>query len=168
MGNDTGTNPQAYLLAMTPRLRGYLHLLVRDLKDVEDTLQEVFLKYLSRGPAPGSPTAEGWLFQVARNEALNTIRSARRRRQRERVPRRTEGWPPGDPAEEAGRRESVRRMDAALKRLDLERREILYLKVVEGLSVRDIAGRLGVPKSTVDVRVREALVLLNRAFQTES
>lgn len=167
MEHDTGNDPQAYLLAMTPRLRGYLHLVMRDFKDVEDTLQEVFLKYLSRGPAPGSPAAEGWLFQVARHEALNAIRSDRRRRQRERAPRQADPWPPQDPAEAAGRLESVRRMDAALHRLDLERREILYLKVVEGLSVREIADRLGLPKSTVDDRAREALALLNRAFQTE-
>ena len=55
-------------------------------------------------------------------------------------------------------------MDAALKQLAVEYREPLYLNVAEGLSVREIAERTGTSKSTVAVRVREALVLLNRAF----
>jgi RNA polymerase sigma-70 factor (ECF subfamily) len=168
MDQDARATAQATLLSLAPRLRGYLHLLMGNLEDADDALQEVFVKYLSRPPSPESPAAEGWLFQVARNAALNAMRSARRRQRRERSARAPLPWPPEDPGEAAGRREAVRRMDAALHRLALEYREPLYLNVVEGLSVREIAARLGVPKSTVASRVREALVLLNRAFQTVS
>ena len=166
MKYDMHAAKEATLLELTPRLRAYLHVLVECPEIVEDALQEVFLKYLARGPASGSPSPDGWLFKVARNEALNALRSDLRRRRREQAVAATSSQVVEDPSEEAARREVVRRMDAALKCLALEHREPLYLSVAEGLSVREIAQQTGVSKSTVAIRVREALVLLSRAFHT--
>jgi len=164
MKHHTREAAETLLVSLTSRLRAYLHVLVERPEIVEDVLQEVFLKYLSKGPAAESPSPEGWLFQVARNEALNVRRSDRRRREREQVAVALTAKTVEDPSEEAGRREVVRRMDAALKQLTVEYREPLYLNVAEGLSIREIAERTGTSKSTVVVRVREALVLLSRAF----
>jgi RNA polymerase sigma-70 factor (ECF subfamily) len=156
-----GSDRQEFLLSMTSRLRSYMHMLLGNLHDAEDGLQEVFIKYLSRGPAP-SDQAAAWLFQVARNQALNVIRERHRRTAREQA--HEPGPPPADPAHAAGENEAVARIGECLSQLPLESREMLYLRVAEGLSVRQIAERLGTPKSTVALRIQQGLVDLNRLY----
>ncbi len=159
---------ERYLFEMTPKLRGYLRVLLGDLDDAEDLLQEVFLKYLKKGPEPWTLAAERWLFRVSRNEALNAIRGRRRRKVRERVYEAAWLKAAADPSEEAGKNEAVLRMDACLKELPMELREMVCMKVIDGLSLREIAERTGVAKSTVAVKIQEGLVLLNRSFHGRS
>jgi len=155
---------ERYLLGVTPRLRGYAYVLTGSREDAEDVLQEVFLKFLARRPWPDHAAADRWLFRVCRNEALSALRSRRRRARREGVYAETAAAEPANPSDAVGERESLEKIGVCLGRLEPGLREMLYLKVVEGLSLREIEERTGVPKSTVACRVAEALVLLNRSF----
>jgi len=169
MATDCPADPQReLLLAMTPRLRGYLHVLLGGWDGVEDVLQDVFLRYLEKGPSPHDPDAGPWLFTVARRVALNWQRSWWRRRRRERIHAQERPAAGDDPAEIAARRESHARIERCLLRLPTDLRELLYLKVVEGLSYSDVAARVDAPRSTVALRVHDALILLNRCFHGES
>jgi RNA polymerase sigma-70 factor (ECF subfamily) len=167
MEQRSQSDPASFLASCAPRLRAYLRVLLKDEADTEDALQEVFLKYLEKGP-PSDLKAERWLMRVARNQALDERRSEIRRKARERTAgeRLTVVCP--DPANQIGDAEEAAKMDRCLRQLDLEHREMVYLSVVEQWPVRKIAERTGVSKSTVAQRVQEGLVLLNRLFHGDS
>jgi RNA polymerase sigma factor (sigma-70 family) len=153
-----------YLVGLAPRLRGYLYTLLGDAHEAEDVLQDVFLAFLQKGPPPMTPEADRWLFATSRNRALNVFRGRERRGRRESAYGTARAQPAADPAEQAVRHEALRRIQSCLRKMALPWRELLYLKVVENLSVREIAERTKAPKSTVALRVSEGLVLLSRCF----
>jgi RNA polymerase sigma-70 factor (ECF subfamily) len=163
MNVDANAAIQRYLLLQSPRLRAYLRVLLGRREEAEDALQELFLRYLRRGPPPGTEDASRWLFRVARNLALNTLRGARRRLRREADCRHGPAEP-ADPAELAGKSEDGDRIRRCLECLATDVRELVYLKVVEDLSYREIGKQTGVPHSTVALRVQEGLVSLSRCF----
>ena len=43
-----------FISSMTPKLRSYLYLFTGNINDVDDVLQDVFLKYLHKNLEPGS------------------------------------------------------------------------------------------------------------------
>lgn len=168
IGADTMTaqnssQVSAYLGGLSPRLLAYLRVLLGDLHAAEDVLQELFLVYLRSGPPAGTPDAERWLFRVARNLGLKSVRGARRRQQRETLYG-SRGLAVADPAVTVEQQEAMARIQGCLERLDAELRELVYLKMVENLSYREIEEQTGVPRSTVSLRVQEALVLLSKYF----
>ena len=137
--------------------------------DAEDVLQEVLIKYLRKGPKQQNSGAKAWLFTAGRNHALNTMRNLKRRRAHEtsgRVSRKT--VPSPDPGEEAEKKESLHRIRDCLMKLPLLLRELLFLKVVENLSLSQLARRTGTPRSTAALKVQEGLILLNRCFHGRS
>lgn len=164
MRRDAPSAAEGFLLAMVPRLRGYLRVLLGNAADAEDVLQEAFLAYLKGGPEPGTPDAERWLFAVARNAALNFLRDRGRRERRETAHAEAAARQAPGPADQAELSEAARRLEACLSQVPLEAREMLYLKVVEDLSLGEISGRTGVAKSTVALRVQDGLATLNRLF----
>jgi RNA polymerase sigma-70 factor (ECF subfamily) len=153
-----------YLLTKVPQLRAYLRVLLGPLTEAEDVLQELFIQYLRHGPRPATLDADRWLFRVARNLGLKAVRGSRRRLQRE-----TAYQPPppaeADPAELADQKEAAGKIQRCLDQLDADVRELVYLKIVEDLSYREIAEQTGVPRSTAALRVQEGLVVLARCFQ---
>ncbi|MBI5725477.1 MAG: RNA polymerase sigma factor [Planctomycetes bacterium] len=155
---------QGFFLARSARLRAYVHLLTGDMNDADDIMQEVFLKYLDKGPQTSDPQAERWLFRVARNQALDSIRGGKRRTRREQAYQPASGKASDDPAAIFERDESLSRIGRCLERLSEELREMVYLKFVEELSLNEISEWTGMPRSTVALRVQEGLVRLSAEF----
>jgi RNA polymerase sigma-70 factor, ECF subfamily len=154
----------AYLRGQRPRLTGYLRMMLGGSADVDDVTQEVFLRYFRQGPEPGTPQADAWLFAASRNRALNLLRDGARRQKRELEYAQSvepAGRDPLNPDEQA---DALRRIEDCMQKLPAALREMLYLKIVGGLTVREVADRISVPKSTVALRTSEALVLLTRCF----
>src|SRR4051812_12929861 len=58
------------------RLFGFILTFVGNRQDAEEIFHDVFLALLDR-PADASGDLESWLFTVARNRALNRVRSRR-------------------------------------------------------------------------------------------
>src|SRR2546428_4199141 len=67
-----------------PELVQFLHGLTGDRAAGEDVAQEAFARLWSRGPRV-RPRADYWLFKVARNLALDWIKTESRRNHRERL-----------------------------------------------------------------------------------
>lgn len=163
MTGALASDTEALLLEMTPRLRGLARMLLGSDADADDIVQATFVQFLAKGPSPFAANAPMWMLKTARNLALNRMRTDRRRTARDQShPAPAEA---SDPAETVSLRESSARIRSCLERLPLEYREPLYLKVVEGLSLREIAAELEQGKSTVASRVETGLALLNRCFQ---
>jgi len=166
--NQTGQTVAAaeeFLVSMTPRLMSYLHVVTGNLHDAQDILQDVFARYVDKGPPADTRQAESWLFAVSRNRARNLIRNRTRRRQREEAyVGGGEETPRVNPADTIMKAEALKRIEHCLLRLSLELREILFLRVVENVPFRELAERFGIAKSTAAARASEALVQLSACF----
>jgi RNA polymerase sigma factor (sigma-70 family) len=151
-------------------LRRYLGRFFARSQDVEDALQEVFVRAYAaeaRGPIL---LPRAYLFRVAKHVALNEI--ARRKNS---ATDSVEDFPdpdvvgsgtqPGVEQEVDGRRR-LALFANAVAALPSQCRKVLVLKKIEGLSQREIATRLGIAESTVEKHLAKAL-LLTRDFMAK-
>ncbi len=166
--------------AITPRLRGLLHKLVRDNATAEDLLQATLLKahlaregFVVRG-AHADAAVQAWYTTIARNLALDHLRAQVRDRRR-----RADPTGDRDPVEEIAAdlpsieewqvdrdtaEEIARRVHAALAELPAGQREIVELHKLAGLSMAEIATRLQIREGAVRVRAHRAYKALARAL----
>ena len=116
---------------------GLILRVVRDTGIAEDLVQETFLRVWNR--VQGFDAQKGaigpWLLAVARNRAIDYIRSA-------------------------GGRERNNIVKAAVEKLSSHQRQVIELAYFEGLSQTEMAERMGQPLGTVKTWVRAALKTL--------
>jgi RNA polymerase sigma-70 factor (ECF subfamily) len=138
-----------------PMVRSVLRRSLDPYEDVEDLVQEVFLRFFRRVGELRDPAAlRSFLFGIA----LRVAGSALRRRRVRRWLRLTStgvlpdhpagGGVPGDPA-----REAVHRLYAILDRLDDAGRLTFVLRHVEGLELTEVAEALEVSLATAKRRL---------------
>jgi RNA polymerase sigma-70 factor (ECF subfamily) len=147
------------------RIFRMVRALTGDDEEARDLTQDAFVKawqQLHRFD-PDRPFLP-WLTVIARNLALEALRTRRRRRRwliaqpRDReLPEAVSGDNPGERAELA---ERMQRLQEALDRLPPPMRESVVLKDVLGLAYDEVAGLQGVPRGTVASRVFHARRLL--------
>ena len=150
-----------------------LHVL-RDAHLAQDMVQEIFLRLWRR---PDSYVAlrgrfPTWLTSVARNRAVDEIRSRSRRYRHETAsPEQQERELPGpgedDPGLTAELADTRRLILAALAGLPLEQRQIIELAYFGGLTQQEIAERLSQPLGTVKTRIRLGMQKLRAALTPE-
>lgn len=140
-----------------PRLFGYMLSLLRDRTEAEDALQSLFLKLAKRGSELRSiRDMDAYLFAAARNEALRL----RRRRPRE-VPLAELGLliAPENPDVSA---ESAA---AALDALPADQAEVVFLKIFEGLTFKQIGETLNISQDTAASRYRYGIEKLREKIK---
>lgn len=108
----------------------------------EDVVQEAFLKLVRQSRPPEDPVA--WLYRVVRNGALDAVKMARRRQQRESVAARPVRWFVEPAVDDLDADTAV----AALQRLPPEQREVIVARHWGGLSFEQIAAAAGCSAST--------------------
>ena len=140
------------------RVYGYSFYLLGDHHDAEDATERTFLAALA---AIGTFRDEGasfrsWLFRIAHNQVANALRSRGRRRASplESV---SEPMAPADPAAEIGQADEARRVRRALAMVAEDRRQVLVLRFVDGLSSREIGAVLDRSPGAVRVLQHRAL-----------
>ena len=143
------------LLDNAGALRALGRRLVADPEDAEDVVQTAYLRALERRPKGRLGT---WLWVVVRNEARMLRRRASRRRRSEQLRRTADGAP--DPADLACRLAMQRRLVECIEELEPIYRQVVYLRWFEEMPPRAIAALLGVPRKTVETRLRRALANL--------
>ena len=137
----------------------------RSLADAEDVLQEAFVRYWRhQRHLPGDPQA--LLITSIRRAALDLARREDRRTARE---ERAEGNQDGRdelfarlPGEGDERRVEI---EAALRGLPAEQREVLVLKIWQELTFEQIGETLGIPPNTAASRYRYALIALRKQLE---
>jgi len=142
------------------RVYGYCFYLLGDHHDAEDTTERTFLAALGaidRFRDDGA-TFRAWLFRIAHNELANSLRQRQRRRRR--TTRLEDGPEPMadvDPARLVGVADEARRLRGAVSRLTDDRRQVIVLRFVDGLSTREIGVVLGRSEGAVRVLQHRAL-----------
>jgi RNA polymerase sigma-70 factor (ECF subfamily) len=145
--------------------------LLGDRDEARDAAQEVFLRAFRKA---GSYHPRGqvftWLYRIAVNLCLNTLRRRRLARFLSLSPAAGEDEPAIEPRDEradaAGAllaRERWRITRRALDRLPPTQRAVLVLARFEGLSQREIAAALGITEGAVESRLVRAMRTLEAA-----
>jgi RNA polymerase sigma-70 factor (ECF subfamily) len=133
---------------------------VRDTGVAEDLVQETFMRVWNR--AQGLDAQKGsvgpWLLAVARNRAIDYLRSAGGR-ERNAMEFEESDHPAlyVDMEQDILSSDNARRVKTAVQRLTPHQREVIELAYFEGLSQTEMAERMGQPLGTVKTWVRAAL-----------
>jgi RNA polymerase sigma-70 factor (ECF subfamily) len=131
-------------------------------EQLEDATQEVFVIMHRHWGAWGSDSPRAWLYGVARRVASTQHRTRQRRSRKLAALRASIAEPRADE-----RLEDLDRLDAlarALDELDADRRDVLVLIEIEGLSAPEVAAALGCKLNTVYSRLRRARASIARAM----
>ena len=128
--------------------------------DAQDALSEVFL-HLARRNLREIHEPRAYLLVSARREALVTLRHRRRE---------TSLTPFVDSffaiqQLDADQALFARQAEEALETLPAEQREVVVLKIYEGLTFDEIAGLIHIPRNTVASRYRYALERLRKLLK---
>jgi len=133
---------------------------VRDTGVAEDIVQETFLRVWNR--VQGFDAERGaigpWLLAVARNRAIDYLRSTTGRA-RNTLELETTEHPSlyKDMEKDLLTADKARRVKAAMQKLSPNHRQVIELAYFEGLSQTEMAERMGQPLGTVKTWVRAAL-----------
>lgn len=147
----------ALLMREEQALRRTIARYVRHATIVDDLFQEVSLKVMRRIDTVRDPQAmRGWLFQLARNACLDWLRAQDRRPTIS-----SDHLEQHDAAGDLGRNpvdrfmatERLAAVQRALAELPASQREVIRLRVDEGLDHEAIAARLGISRQAVEVRL---------------
>jgi RNA polymerase sigma-70 factor (ECF subfamily) len=162
-----GGDPRAFealVVKYQRRIARHVARYVRQAGDVEDVVQEAFIRaYRGLASFRGDSAFYSWLYRIATNVALNFI---------EREPQtvalgddapeeRADAFEPGvsdaeDPERSLMASQIADAVQRALARLQPELAEALMLYEVEGKPYAEIAGMLGIPVGTVRTRIFRA------------
>jgi RNA polymerase sigma-70 factor (ECF subfamily) len=145
--------------------------IVRDCGIAEDLVQETFLRAWNRAGAFDSERgAVGpWLLAIARNRALDYLRSQGRHSANTIELNETEhpSLFVNFPAE-ALTLDMARQVQRALTRLNTQQREAIELAYFEGMSQSEIAQRMGQPLGTVKTWMRRAMQQMRENLGSEA
>jgi len=154
-------------------LMNFVAHLLQDRERAMELTQEAF--YLAcrahKGVDPNSSPAP-WLFRIARNLAYKEF--ARRKKQPE-VPLEDENGEiqvdssasEENPRSITEKSEWLERIHRALDRLHPKHRDVLILRMIQGLPGEETAAMLRIPVATVNTRVHRALQQLRRLARQE-
>jgi RNA polymerase sigma-70 factor (ECF subfamily) len=130
----------------------YLLALLQNAEEAEDALAELFLGLARRRGQRGIQEAQAYLFRAARNQAIQTLRKRKRRREEDVG----DSWIAVEQCH-GPEREIAIDIERGLGKLPAEQREVLVLKLSEGLTFREIADVVAIPANTAASRYRLAL-----------
>ena len=162
-GTGDSSDLETLLVTFAPRVYGLLFRLVGRTDVAEDLMQETMLRaFRSLGTYRPEGKFRAWVFRIAVNLARDWIR----RQPREPSVSLDDGEDPpvavslrtiAPPGAAMGRRESSKRVEAAIARLSAPDREVLLLRYYGDLAFKDIARTTGEPLGTVLARAHRAL-----------
>jgi RNA polymerase sigma-70 factor (ECF subfamily) len=148
--------------AEAPRMVGVARRMLRRQDLAEEAVQDAFMRVWRAAATfdPQKGAARSWLYAILRNCALSILRDEGRFTADE------------DSADQAApmtesalaRLPETSALRRCLERLDPQRRSVVVLSYVHGLSHGEVAGKLGVPLGTVKSWVRRSLISLQECM----
>jgi RNA polymerase sigma-70 factor (family 1) len=147
-----------------------LCLIIREYVDQRDVLEDIvtyaFLKLYERRESIKDPDhIYGFLFVVAKHEAIGHLRTQRRQRVTRAVQEQLADREYQDPSEaEREWEEWTARIHELIELLPPARKRIFKLHFTDGLSIREIANQLNLTETTVRNQRNRALIFLRGSF----
>ncbi len=132
---------------------------VQDPAEVDDLVQEVFLRIVKRGGAGQLEHLDGYIFQTASSVLMDRSRRRKVRASDRHIPLdldRPDATEPGAERVLIGR-QSLRAAGAILLELPERTRRVFILRRLEGLAYQEIAQRLGLSVSAVEKHMFRAV-----------
>ena len=128
---------------------------LRNTADAEDVAQEALLRaYQSFARLREPSRFRGWLVRIAFRIALDRLRAAKRREQRDLRWSQPEHQPPARTVEDlAASHQFQGHLERALEELPEKLRLVLLLSAMEGHTIEEIAALVQVPVGTVKSRI---------------
>lgn len=149
-GRPEAFNPLVAYYA--PRIRAYLHRMVRHRQEAEDLTQETFLKaYRSLGRFDAGRSFRRWLYTIATNTGLNALRSRQRRGVA--VELDPDALPQHGSVAPSAEKE---RLEAALAGLAPRARQLVTLHYHEGFTLAEAGAVLGIGEGAAKVALCRA------------
>lgn len=154
------------------RFHGTAYAVVRgvlgDRDDVEDVLQHVYIKiYKGLGSFRGDAKLSTWIYQIARNEAINAVR----RRQLPVTPLEDvelSGSPADGPEHRYDKQQVGRNVERAMAELDDNYRIALELRYMGERSYEEIADMMGLPLGTVKTYIHRGKAELKKVLTRQN
>lgn len=148
-------------------LRGYLRGAFPAVRDIDDVVQESYLRVWKAASVRRVESAKAFLFRVARNIALDLMRRHRS------SPVTTVGdltllpviAEKPAPAGAAGLEERITLLVEAMEELPPRSREVMILCKLHSLSYREAAARLGISEKTVGEHLYRGMKRLGEGLQ---
>jgi RNA polymerase sigma-70 factor (ECF subfamily) len=147
------------------KLFGVTLRILRDRSEAEEALQEVYVKIWQRaeGYIPGQFSPMSWLIAIARNQAIDRLRTRRPLpidlAAIAEVP--DDGRTPEQAAMAAGERA---RIESCLDRLEADRATAVRAAYLDGFSYEELADRYRVPLNTMRTWLRRSLIKLRECL----
>lgn len=158
------------------RLYRLVRAVLRSNADAEDVLQEAYLRaFASLDTFNGGSSLSTWLSRIALNAALMRLRAQKRQKR---------AAPPiaameaqiipfplssttADPERVMAQRQLLHLVEEATDALPETFRLVFVARVIEGLSVEETAGLLGLPAATVKTRLHRARKLIRTRLEEQ-
>lgn len=150
------------------KLFGVVLRILGERGEAEDVLQEVYLTVWQKAsafdPARASPIT--WLATIARNRAIDRLRSFGRNRGMEAIDMATHVADPAPGADRALEdRDNSARLYTCLDSLAERERAFLRASFFDGNTYEELAMRMGVPLGTMKSTIRRAMIKLKTCLQ---
>lgn len=148
----------ALISAYSRRIRGFVHVFVRQPSALEDLVQMAFIKMIRSLPRLRDPRVfESWLFRLARTNALDFLRRQRCRPVTVADERTFLNAP--DERRNDMITEIYEALERALEQLGAKDRDVMRM-IIQGHDYRTIAARTGITVGAVKARVHRARTFL--------
>jgi RNA polymerase sigma-70 factor (ECF subfamily) len=152
---------EAYARHAREVLHWALRFTAGDVSQAEDLTQDVFVKL--HQCLPDLETKEslgGWLYRVTANLAVSSLRRERALFHRLKTVFQSDAAPPQRPDELFNQRESAKAGMAAMGQLPVQERVVLWMKLIDGKSQREIASALEVSEGQISKLVARGVKVL--------
>ncbi len=146
------------------RLTAFAFGLVKDHELAREVVQNTFAKAIDHAGAVSAKSLRAWLYQVARNEALQLRRQARRETKALEQNRNRPDRPLPEPLDQLVQQERIERLRQAVNQLPVEQRVIVQRRIQHEQTFAEIAEELDIPLGTVLTRMRLALKKLRQCL----
>jgi RNA polymerase sigma-70 factor (ECF subfamily) len=152
-----------------PRLRRYAFALTRNMSRADDLVQDTLVRAIAKQRCwQWGTNLRAWLFTIMHNQNVNGVRRSALEGMAVEF---DDKWPFPTAATDPAAGLSLRDLDRALARIPEERRQVILLIGLEGISYEEAAIILDVPIGTIRSRLsrgREALrMVMDRRDGTE-
>ncbi len=154
---------EAVYRTQAPQLARYFRFRFRGLEDPDDLVQDVFARLAAGRPLAELRDPEGYFKRILRNLLIDR----HRKRRRQPIFTSMDGIEAGIEPDQAHAIEVEQMQElyrAAVDALPPRTREVFLLHRVEELSVKSIAGQLGISTRTVEWHIGEAILRIGKAL----